>query len=133
GRILRSFIGHESYVKSVAFSPDGTRLLSGGTDATVRLWATNTGGELRRFGRHTASVLTVGFEPDGRSTLSGSNEAEVLVWELEKSKAPELEVRGQEPGVPEESPREALKPKRIIPTAGTVGNLLLSPNRRWLY
>jgi WD40 repeat protein len=30
--------GHESYVKSVAFSPNGKTLVSGGYDKTVKVW-----------------------------------------------------------------------------------------------
>ena len=32
--------GHTDYVHAVAFSPDGTRLVSGSGDATVRIWDT---------------------------------------------------------------------------------------------
>jgi WD40 repeat protein len=32
--------GHTSYVWSLAFSPDGTTLVSGSGDNTVRLWDT---------------------------------------------------------------------------------------------
>lgn len=40
-------IGHSSQITSVAFSPDGARMLSGSTDKTVKLWDVATGALLR--------------------------------------------------------------------------------------
>ena len=33
-----SLAGHESWVRSVTFSPDGARIASGSYDGTVRIW-----------------------------------------------------------------------------------------------
>jgi WD40 repeat protein/serine/threonine protein kinase len=38
GKLLRSFRGHTSLVSSVAFSPDGRRLVSGSRDTTIKAW-----------------------------------------------------------------------------------------------
>ena len=46
---IHSYIGHGWTVTSVAFSPDGTRMVSMFHDNTVRVWDTHTGKELCRI------------------------------------------------------------------------------------
>ena len=38
GKLVRSFRGHTGLVSSLAFSPDGRRLVSGSRDHTVKVW-----------------------------------------------------------------------------------------------
>src|SRR5207249_3594946 len=66
---VRRFKGHTNWVIGVAISPDGRRALSGGFDATLRLWDLEAGKELHRFKGHTDQVLSVAFSPDGRQAL----------------------------------------------------------------
>src|SRR5262245_34141866 len=71
---------------SVAFSPDGRRILSGANDRTVRLGDAATGKEVRRFERHTSYVVGVAFARDGKRALSGGKDLTVRLWDLETGK-----------------------------------------------
>jgi WD40 repeat protein len=58
--------GHRLKVTSVAFSPDGTRLVSASRDSDVILWDVATGHALRRLRGHFGAVSDARFSPDGR-------------------------------------------------------------------
>ncbi|EIM87778.1 uncharacterized protein STEHIDRAFT_155150 [Stereum hirsutum FP-91666 SS1] len=66
---------------SVAFSPDGTRVVSGLRDATVCIWDASTGEEVQKLGGHTASVNSVAFSADGTRVVSGSYDHTVRIWD----------------------------------------------------
>ncbi|KAK2731274.1 hypothetical protein FQN57_003536 [Myotisia sp. PD_48] len=53
------------WVMSVAFSPDGSKIVSGSGDNTVRVWEVATGKLLQTLEGHSGSVTSVAFSPDG--------------------------------------------------------------------
>jgi len=74
-------LGHSGFVFSVAFSPDGGRVLSGG-DTTLKLWDTATGALIRTFEGHSDMVSSVAFSPDGARVLSGSWDKTIKQWDV---------------------------------------------------
>ena len=135
---LRVFAGHENSVKSVAFSPDGKQVLSGSSDTTVRLWDVATAKELKVFHKHTEPLVAVAFADQGRQTLSGSRDAVILQWVLVKGSATNINPPPNSgPTIVNPTrlaiPREDLRPANVIPVGGTVGSLMLSPDRQWLF
>jgi len=78
----RELVGHEKPVMALAASKDGTRLLSGGADGTVRLWATTIGKLVVPFTGHVGPVTAVAFTPDGRQAASGGVDRTVRLWQL---------------------------------------------------
>ena len=82
GTALRGVLrGHTQAVTSVSYSPDLTRLATGSEDATVRLWAADTGREITALHGHEDQVWCVCFSPDGRRLASASFDRTVRVWD----------------------------------------------------
>jgi len=66
--------GHTNWVVSLAFSPDGKRLISGAGDSTARVWDLESGEEIGRirFEGGSTYIDSVGFSPDGKSVLAAT-------------------------------------------------------------
>jgi hypothetical protein len=81
-KILEFERSQAALVMAIAFSTDGTIVLTGGRDGAVRLWEVSSGKECGRFVGHEGWILSVAFAADGRTALSAGSDTSVLVWDL---------------------------------------------------
>jgi len=75
--------GHSDYVRSLVFSPDGTSLVSGSNDKTVKLWDIQTGGVIKTFYGHTHNILSVSIPADFTRIASGSMDHTIRLWNIQ--------------------------------------------------
>jgi WD40 repeat protein len=87
GKEIRTLNGHSGEVVSVAFSPDGKRIVSGSRDTTLKVWDAQTGQEIHTLRGHMNWVTGVAYRPDGKHIVSGSGDilgpGELKVWDAQ--------------------------------------------------
>jgi WD40 repeat protein len=85
---VRTLIGHQGVVKSIAFSADGRLLVSGSADKTVRVWELKSGHTIRIFGDPVeatadAGVNCLALSPDGKIVAAGGATTMIDLWRLD--------------------------------------------------
>jgi WD40 repeat protein len=74
--------GHTSTVNSVAFSLDGTGIISASGDKTLCIWDSQSGQPIGPpLNGHTNSVFSVAFSPDRTQIISGSSDCTLRLWD----------------------------------------------------
>lgn len=78
--------GHDGAVQSLAYSPAGHVLCSGGADRTVKLWNPETLRLIRTYRGHNDAVTAVNLTPDGRVLASASLDGAIRLWSTSSSR-----------------------------------------------
>ncbi|NET16982.1 MAG: hypothetical protein F6K08_31295, partial [Okeania sp. SIO1H6] len=80
---MTTFQKHGWWVVSVAFSPDGQKLVSSSIDGTgiIKVWDIVTGRCIHNLEGHTNWVWSVTFSPDCQTIASGGNDHTIKIWD----------------------------------------------------
>ncbi|KAF8716599.1 hypothetical protein AX14_012292 [Amanita brunnescens Koide BX004] len=108
--------GHDHRVNSVALSLDGSKIVSGSSDKTIRVWDASTGIEVLPptirvwdastgnevfppLRGHDDSVLSIAFSPDGSKIISGSDDNTIRIWDASTGDGMLPPLRGHDKGI----------------------------------
>ncbi|BBM86132.1 HEAT repeat domain-containing protein [Candidatus Uabimicrobium amorphum] len=78
---------HKGSILATCFGRYGNTFLSGGEDATIKLWNINSLGfqdqrRLQTFTGHSAVVNSVVYSPDNKTFVSGSDDRSIKLWDI---------------------------------------------------
>jgi WD40 repeat protein len=78
GALIQTMLGHQGGSTSVAISPDGQTVASGGRDGLLKLWRTAGGALLKSIAGQSGGITAVAFTPDGQTVISAGGAGTVL-------------------------------------------------------
>ena len=149
GALVRRLEGHATPIVTIDLA--GARLASGGTDGTARLWDLATGLSTAKLEGHPGAIVNVRFSPDGQTLATAGVDSVVRLWDAEAgilvgtlqggSATPVVDwepdghsvlTAGMDGTVRRWDVDRARRGRLAKPHAGSIGELVRSPDGRWL-
>ncbi|MBA2115985.1 protein kinase domain-containing protein [Bremerella alba] len=84
--------------KRIAFSPDGTLLVTSGDVRDIQVWDIKKKALLNVLHGHRGGIVDVSFSPDGERIASASDDRTIRIWNLKKRRPPQI-LTGHADGV----------------------------------
>lgn len=101
---LHVLSGHTDWVRSVAFSPDGTHVLTASDDRTARVFEMVGGREVGQVGGHEGWLTQAAYAPDGTRFLTTGTDGLANLWDAESYqrivRLDDVEIAEQSTGLP---------------------------------
>ena len=80
GKTAGPELWHEDGVSCVAFTLDGSKVVTGGEDGACRFWDAETGRPSSPWLLHKRGIVTICFAPDGRRMVTASSDGTARIW-----------------------------------------------------
>lgn len=139
GKCIRRLpVAHSQGVCAICFNKDGTQVLSGSYDHTIRLHGLKSGRALKEFRGHSSFVNDVIFSSDNTKILSTSSDGTVKIWDTKTTTCLHTII----PQPPNANDKSVLNPvgglgsqsvQQIIPLPKTIDQFLVCNKSNILY
>lgn len=122
GQLTATLKGHNRYITSLAFSPNGEILASASADGTVQLWDMTSNQHVQTLQLPNRSdFVPIAFSPDSKLLAAGAADGSISLWDVET---------GQLTGDPLEAHTDgilslAFSPKGILASSGFDNTIIL--------
>ena len=122
--------GHTDTIHCLASSQDGTLLMSGSEDGTVRIWDVQTGGVIRTFDHHPANYFAASISSDGAMVALGTYDGTVRLCDVRTGERNSIKMYDGEVTAIEFSP---INSRRFISssTGGIVRQWDIDGDQNW--
>ncbi|MEO1006094.1 MAG: trypsin-like peptidase domain-containing protein, partial [Cyanobacteria bacterium J06638_38] len=70
----------ESEIRSVAITPNGRTIVTGGGDRQIKVWHGQTGSLEQTLSGHEEKIKTVAISADGNTIVSSGNDSQIKIW-----------------------------------------------------
>lgn len=84
-------------ITCAVFAPTAPLLITGGSDAIIRLWDTASGRLVRTLHGHTGAVQYLAVRPDGRVLASSGRDLTIRLWDIATGRPLRAPLRYPEP------------------------------------
>ncbi|KAK9719769.1 Lissencephaly-1 [Basidiobolus ranarum] len=81
GQCIRTFIGHDNWIRGLVFHPSGKFLISASDDKTLKIWEIKTGRCVKTLEAHSHFVTCAAFNSLSPVVATGSVDQSIKIWE----------------------------------------------------
>ena len=81
GKELKTLRGHNGWIWSLEYSPDGKHFATGSSDKTGIVWNVSDGVPTVRLFGHHFGIYTLQYSPDGNRIATGSADSTIIIWD----------------------------------------------------
>ena len=81
GKLLESLIAHQAPIIKVAYSADGSTLVSSSADKTIKVFQAEDLTEIKTLGNQPDWVMSLGFSPDGSNLAAGRFDGSLSIYD----------------------------------------------------